>query len=92
MPQAPGQLDERTQKGIKAIKYLQGMAQIDETDEKALAGWRGMTEHEQDFTLEFCGHMEKRVEFDRAYPGQRKPGESPQNCLNRIRPIPPQEN
>jgi hypothetical protein len=55
--QAPPELDERTKKGIQAIKYLQGMAAIDETDEQALRGWRGMTEHEQDFTLEFYGKM-----------------------------------
>jgi hypothetical protein len=36
--------------GIKMIQTLQGVVNIDESDEKALRGWRGMSESEKETT------------------------------------------
>lgn len=45
--------EEREQQGITAILYLQQLGGRKETKEQATKGWRGMTQREQDFTLEF---------------------------------------
>lgn len=37
--------------GIKAIIYLQGRVGIEEPEEKARVGWRGMREHEKRTTI-----------------------------------------
>ena len=39
------------EKGIKAIIYLQSMAGIRESRDKAERGWDGMSEHEQETTI-----------------------------------------
>lgn len=38
--------------GIKAIIYLQGLASITETEERARAGWAGMSDSERKITME----------------------------------------
>lgn len=40
--------------GINAIIYLQALVGIEETKEKATAGWEAMTEAEQNTTLTLC--------------------------------------
>lgn len=45
--------DDREKRGVKAIKFLQGMVNIQETDAQSIRGWSSMSQHEQDFTLEF---------------------------------------
>lgn len=41
----------RRTRGINAIIYLQALVGIEETKEKATAGWEAMTEAEQNTTL-----------------------------------------
>ena len=43
--------EKRRAKGINAIIYLQQLVGIEETREKAGAGWDAMTEHERASTL-----------------------------------------
>jgi hypothetical protein len=45
------------EQGIKAIIFLQGMANIPETRTKAERGWNSMSQHEKEFTLEFYKKM-----------------------------------
>lgn len=45
------------EEGVAAIKYLQGLASIPETDEQAERGWRRMTPHEREFTINFYRQM-----------------------------------
>lgn len=45
--------------GMKAIIYLQTRVGKKEPEEKALAGWRAMTNRERAFTLEFYAMMHK---------------------------------
>jgi hypothetical protein len=40
-------------RGVKAIIELQKMNGITESPDKALKGWRGMSDHEKQFTLHF---------------------------------------
>lgn len=45
------------QEGVAAIKYLQGLADIPETDEQAKAGWNSFSEHQKEFTMNFYRDM-----------------------------------
>ena len=49
--------EERTMRGIKAIIGLQAMAGITEAEEKARAGWGGMSKSEQETTLRVAGQL-----------------------------------
>ena len=57
--------DELTEeKGIEAIRFLQKMNGIDESEEKARAGWRRMTDAERRITMNVygvCLRTEKRT-------------------------------
>lgn len=39
------------EEGIAAIKYLQGLADIPETDDQARRGWRSFSDREKEFTM-----------------------------------------
>jgi len=45
------EMTEDEKEGVAAIKYLQGMADIPETDESAIRGWRGLRPDEQKHTV-----------------------------------------
>ena len=45
------------EEGVQAIIYLQAVAGIEETLEKASAGWFGMNEHEKNSTLDIYRRM-----------------------------------
>jgi len=48
----------RRTRGIHAIIYLQALVGIEETKEKATAGWDAMTEAEKDTTLALCNQYQ----------------------------------
>ena len=52
-------LDPNEIEGIAAIKYLQGLADVTETDTQARAGWKSMDEGSQKFTLDFYHQLKK---------------------------------
>ena len=58
-----GELSDIERRGIEAIKYLQNLAAIPETDSTALVGWRGMNKHDQDYTLMFYGKMKSEKDI-----------------------------
>lgn len=43
-------ITEEEKEGIKMIQFLQGMAEIKESHDKALSGWRSMSESEKTTT------------------------------------------
>ena len=45
-------MTEEEKKGVEAITYLQAMASVDEPPERALASWRGFSDHQKKRTLE----------------------------------------
>jgi hypothetical protein len=56
----PETLTIEEENGIKAIQYLQGVVSIDESRDKALRGWRGMSEHEKVTTMHAYRIMSNR--------------------------------
>ena len=55
--------EKRRAKGINAIIYLQQLVGIEETREKASAGWDAMTEHERTFTLSLAKQYESEDDW-----------------------------
>lgn len=51
-------LTEYEQQGVNAIIKLQELGGMKETQEQALAGWRSMNRHEQEFTLEAASRFD----------------------------------
>lgn len=47
------------QLGIKAIIYLQSLANIDESEDDARKGWQAMSDHEKEQTLAFYKMIQK---------------------------------
>lgn len=48
---------EKELQGVKAIIHLQSIRGIKETKKKATIGWRGMSEGQQEFTLELSQNL-----------------------------------
>ena len=52
-------LDEED--GIKAIQFLQGIANREETEIQARAGWNGMSQSEKESTIEVYEMLKSKV-------------------------------
>ena len=58
-----GKMSDITEKdGIKAIQFLQGVMNIEETEEQARAGWNGMSESEKVTTMQAYQVMKPKNE------------------------------
>ena len=70
------ELTREEQRGVEAIQYLQSMVAIDETAEKALAGWRDMSDNDQETTMVTYEFMLDRV--------RRSPEDKPEEIVDRF--------
>jgi hypothetical protein len=70
------ELTKEEQRGVEAIQYLQSMIAIDETAGEALAGWRAMSDDEQETTMVTYSFMLDRV--------KRSPEDKPEDIVARF--------
>lgn len=70
------ELTKEEQRGVEAIQYLQSMIAIDETTEEALAGWRAMSDDDQETTMVTYEFMLNRV--------KRSPEDKPEDIVDRF--------